>query len=79
MTREDIVESLVELVLEHEDLSKQADQVARQVSKTVGVDLETIEDTAPHVLYWSAYCEEQARVIGMVQQKLFRYPDRYFK
>ena len=73
MIRRDIVEKIVQYVMDDEDLTKHADQVARLNSKTIDVDLDTIEDTAQYGLYWASYAEEQARVIGLVQQKLFRY------
>ncbi len=73
MTREDIVESITQLVLDHEDLQEWAGRVGEDGAMIDRVDLVEIEDTAPYNLYWALYSEEQARIIGMVQQKLFSY------
>ena len=71
--REPIVESLVEHVIDHKELNELADRVARQFSGTEDIDMGTIEETHQYGLYWASYAEEQARIVGMVQQKLFAY------
>ncbi len=71
-----LAESITEHVLEHVDLSEYAYIRAESVTGVNRNDLESVEGTAQHRLFYSIYAEEQVRVVNMVVQKLLSYPDR---
>ncbi len=76
MNIEEIAESITELVLEQEDLSEHAYRTAEDVSGCDRVDLESVEGTIQHRLFYSIYAEEQIRIVNIVLQKLLSHPKK---
>ncbi len=65
-----LADQICNLIMSHDELSVYRNTIARTSSETLGVNLEEIEDTPPHDLYYAETTRILTRVTTLALHKM---------